>query len=59
MYNQEEILCDIKYLKSRMEEVEAIAISGESPFQHLSLIKSNITDILQEISNYNEIKNKE
>lgn len=45
-----EILNDIEHLKRRIEEAEAIVKANESPFSHLSYIKSDITNILRKLS---------
>lgn len=44
------LLLDIKKLKRSLNEVEAIAKAGESPFQALSYLKSDIEDVMKAIA---------
>ncbi|MFW5895274.1 MAG: hypothetical protein ACOCT9_00870 [archaeon] len=50
MLDEEKIVDYIESLKRRLDECIAIIKSGEAPFVHLSLIKSEITYIMREIS---------
>jgi len=47
--DKKEMLINLRSLKRRIEEAEAIVKADESPFDHLSMVKSNITDILRKL----------
>lgn len=49
-YEQKDMLKDMNSLKKRVEEAEAIVHGGESPFKHLSLMKSLIQEMMDKIS---------
>lgn len=50
--DKRKMLDELRKLKRRIEEAEAIVKAGESPYQHLSIIKSDITDLFRNVKKY-------
>jgi len=49
MLNEKISMTDVKQLKRRVEEIGAVVKAGESPFELLSGLKSDIKDIMKRI----------
>lgn len=49
MLNEKISMTDIKQLKRRVEEIGAVVKVGESPFELLSGLKSDIIDMMKRI----------
>jgi hypothetical protein len=49
MLNEKISVNDIKTLKRRLDEIEAVIKAGESPFELLSYLKTDITNLMKKI----------
>lgn len=48
-FDKKDVLRDIDKLRKRLDEVEAIVKSDESPFRHLSYIKTEVKELMDKI----------